>query len=104
MSDVLQFPTTHMSEKARVIHNETSNLTDQTLSHIQQIQQHHASLPGSMQGPFGDFISILQQHMSNGQSLREQIGTLLGNAAHAASGTDGSIADSFTGFENSAPH
>lgn len=98
MSDTVQFPITQMSEKARTMHNETSNLAGDTSSHIQQMQQHHSSLPSSMQGPFGDFIDGVQQRMSNGLNMRTQISKLLGDASNAADGTDTNIASGFTGF------
>jgi len=98
MSDTVQFPTAHMSEKARTIQNQTASLAEETSSHIQQMQQHHESLPTSMQGPFGDFISGIQQRMSKGLDVRTHISKLLGDAANASGSTDTDIASGFKGF------
>lgn len=64
MSDTVQFPLAQMGEKARTMQNQTTSLTEETSSHIQQLQQHHSNLPTSMQGSFGDFISGMQQRLS----------------------------------------
>ena len=100
MSDDIQLPTSMMRTKAQNILSDNTALADVTHTQIQQMQAHHDSLPTSMQAPFRDFVSTMQQHLSNGIDLHQHIGTLLQQAASAAEGTDTNIAQ---GFEPSKP-
>jgi hypothetical protein len=98
MSDTVQLPIAHMSEKARTLQNQADNLAAETSSHVQQMQEYHSSLPGSMQSTFGDFISGVQQRLSNGLKVHAQISKLLSDAANASESTDADLASSFKGF------
>jgi uncharacterized protein YukE len=100
MGDTIQFPTDVMRTKAQNIFSDNTMLTDIIHTHIQQMQQHHDSLPTSMQAPFRDFVSTMQQHLSNGTDLHQHIGILLQQAAEAAEGTD---ANNSKGFEPPKP-
>jgi hypothetical protein len=95
MSDMMQLPTDLMKAKAQNILSDNSSLADITHTYMQQIQQHHESLPTAMQGPFQDFISTMQQHLSTGLDLHQKIGTLLGQAADAGVNTDANIAQGY---------
>ena len=95
MSDEMQFPLEHMREKAQALHKDTASLVEITSTHVQQMQEHHTSLPSSMQGSFGDFISTMQKHLNNGLDLRQQMSTLLASAANVAEESDGGIAKGF---------
>ncbi len=95
MGDNTQYPTDVMRAKAQNILSDNTTLAEITHSHIQQMQANHDSLPTSMQGPFRDFVSTMQQHLSNGIDLHQRIGSLLQEAANAADGTDANIASGF---------
>ena len=95
MDDTLQFPTDVMRTKSQNILKDNTILADITHTHIQQMQQHHDNLPTSMQAPFRDFVSTMQQHLSKGTDLHQRIGTLLQQAAEAAEGTDTNISQGF---------
>lgn len=92
MSDVIQLPTDLMKAKAQNILSDNSSLADTIHTYMQQIQQYHGSLPTTMQGGLQDFISTMQQHLSTGLNLHQQIGTLLGQAADGGVTTDANIA------------
>jgi hypothetical protein len=98
MSDNVQFPIARMSEKARIMQEETSSLASEISSHLQQIQHHHSNLPSSMQPRLEDFILSIKQHLSNGLHVRTQIGKHLGEAANSAQDNDTDITSDFKGF------
>lgn len=93
--DVMQLPTDLMKAKAQNILSDNSSLANTTHTYMQQIQQYHESLPTAMQGSLQDFISTMQQHLTTGLQLHQQIGTLLGEAANAGVNTDTNIAHGY---------
>lgn len=95
MSDTMQLPTAMMRAKAQNILSDNTNLTDIVQTHIQQMQQQHDSLPVSMQAPFRDFVSTMQQHLSNGVDLHQHIGKLLTQAASVSEGTENVITQAY---------
>lgn len=95
MSDIIQLPTDLMKAKSQSVLNDNSSLTDITHTYIQQMKQHHDSLPTAMQGPFRDFVSTMEQHLSTGLDLHQQMGKLLGQAADAGVTTDTNIAQGY---------
>jgi two-component sensor histidine kinase len=95
MSENFQYPLERMRQQAQTMQSETASLADETHARIQTIQQLHASMPASMQGAFGDFISLMQQHLSNGLTLREHISQSLTEAASVMQDADTTIAQGF---------
>jgi hypothetical protein len=94
-NDVLQLPTDFMRTKAQNILGDNTSLTDITNTYIQQMRQHHESLPIAMQSPFQEFISTMQEHLSTGLGVHQQIGKLLHQAADAGNETDRGISQGF---------
>jgi uncharacterized protein YukE len=95
MSENFQYPVERMREQAQTLQYATASLTDETYSRIHAMQQQQASLPASMQGAFGDFISLMQKHLSNGLTLREHISQSLSEAAGVMQQADTTIAQGF---------
>lgn len=93
--DIMQLPTEVMKARAQNILGDNTALTDLTHTYIQQMQQHQDGLPTAMQGSFQEFISTMQQHLTTGLDVHQQIGRLLGEAADASVSTDSTIAQGF---------
>lgn len=97
MSDEISLPLDRMRQIAQQVINDSSNLTSETSSRLQQMRNSNGSLPGSMQGIFSNLLDPLQSNIAQILSLRHSIGQTLSQAANAAESTDSGIASSLTG-------
>jgi uncharacterized protein YukE len=99
MSETFQYPVERMRKQAQTLQHATASLADETSTHLHAMQQQQASLPASMQSAFGDFISLMHQHLSNGFTLRDHISQSLSEAASVMQQTDTTVAQGFKRFK-----